>query len=96
MKFQNDIILPSLIPHAADLGLTNEANNIYNLLNHILIVFKYFVYSSGEKYILNINILIGNLIEIKKNEKRISFASSNKTETYNKKWCNTDNIVTVT
>ena len=60
------IILPSLTPQATILGLTNEANNIYNLLNHILLVFKYCVYRSRGKHILNIDILIDILIEIKK------------------------------
>ena len=40
-KFQNDIILPSLTPQTAILGRTNEENNTSNLLNHILLVFKY-------------------------------------------------------
>ena len=60
------IILPSHIPQAAILGLANEANNIYNLLNHILLVFKYCVYRSRGKHILNIDILMDILIEIKK------------------------------
>ena len=79
-KFWN-IILPSLAPHAVIHGLTNEANNIYNLLNHILLVFKYYDYRLREKPILNIDTLIDNLIEIKKREKQISLASRNKTET---------------
>ena len=69
-KFQIDIILASLTPQAAIPWLTNEANNIYNLLNHILLVFKYYVYRSREKHILNIDISIDNLIEIK--NKRIN------------------------
>ena len=68
-KFQNDIILPSLTPQAAILGLTNEANTISNLLNHILLAFKCYVYRSREKRILIIDTLIDNLIEIKKKEK---------------------------
>ena len=83
-KFQNDIILPSLTSQAAILGLTNEANNIYNLLNHILLVFKYYVNRSREKHIHNIEILIDNLIEVKK-KNRIHLFSNNKTEAYNKK-----------
>ena len=76
-------ILQSLTPQVAILELTNEANNIYNL-NHILLVFKYYVYRSREKYILNTDILIDNLIEIKKKEKRIRLVSNKKTETCNK------------
>ena len=70
-KFQNDIILSSLTPQTAIFGLCNEANNIYNLLNHTLLVFKYYVYDyrSRKKQILNIDVLIDNLIVIKKNEK---------------------------
>ena len=54
-KFQNDFILPSLTSQAAILGLSNEPKSIYNLLNHILQVFKYFGYMSREKHILNID-----------------------------------------
>ena len=83
-KFQNDIILLSPTPQAAILELNNEANNIYNLLNHILLVFKYQVYRSSEKNILNIDTLIDILIKIKEKEKRISLFSNNKTETEKK------------
>ena len=38
------------------------------LLNHILLVFKYFVYRSREKHLLNKDVLIENLIEIKEKE----------------------------
>lgn len=58
-KFRNDILL-SLSPQATIHGLINKANNIHNLVNHVLLVFKYYVYR------LNIDILIDNLIEIKK------------------------------
>ena len=39
LKFQNDIILPSLTPQAI-FRLANVVNSIYNLLN-IFLVFKY-------------------------------------------------------
>ena len=80
---QIDIILPLLPPQTAIFGMINEANNIYNL-NYILLGFKYYVYRSRENHVLHIDILIDNLIEIKKKEKRISFVSNNKTEAYNK------------
>ena len=63
-KFQNTI-LPSLTPQAAILGMTNEASNLYDLLNQIFLVFKYHVYRSREKYILNIDFLVDNLIKNK-------------------------------
>ena len=101
-KFQNIILLYIILilscdvilftPQAAILGLTNEAKK-HNLLNHVLLAFKYYVYRSGEKHILNIDILIDKLIQIKKKEKRISLVSNNKAKTYNRKWCITDNVL---
>ena len=58
-----------------------------NLLNHFLLVFRYYFYISKEKHIVNIYVISGNLIEIKKTLKRKSLISSNNTETCNK-WLN--------
>ena len=77
--------MSSLTPQTVILGLTNEANNIYKLLNYYLLVFRHYVYRPREKHILNRDILIHNLIEIKKKEKQISLVSNIKTEEYNKK-----------
>ena len=87
MKFQNDFVLLSLTHQTAILGLYNEANDNYNLLSHILLIFKYYIYISREKRILNIDILIANLIKVKKREKQISIDIINKIEAYKKKWC---------
>ena len=84
VKFQNDFILPSLTAQTAIPGLYNEANDNYNLLSHILLIFKYYIYISREKRILNIDILISNLIKVKKREKQISIVTINKREAYKK------------
>ena len=96
MKFQNDFILPSLTPQTAILELYNEINDNYNLLSHILLIFKYYIYISREKRILNIDILIANLIKVKKREKQIIIVTINKREAYKKEWSITDNILPVT
>ena len=82
MKFRNDCILPSLTPQTAILGLYNEANDNYNL-GHILLILKY-IYISRKKRTLNIDILIANLIKVKKREKQISIGIINKREAYKK------------
>ena len=51
---------------------------------------------SREKRILNIDILIANLIKVKKREKQISILTINKREAYKKENCITDNILPVT
>ena len=48
MKFQNDFILTSLTLQTAILGLYNEPND-NNLLSHILLIFKYYIYISKRK-----------------------------------------------
>ena len=83
-KFQNDYILPSLTPQTAILGMYNEANDNYNLHNHILLIFKYYIYILREKRTLNIDILLANLIKVKKKEKQVSIVTINKRKAYKK------------
>ena len=80
MKFQNDFIQSSLTPQTAILGLYNEANDNYNLLSQILLNFKYYIYISREKRVLHIDILITNLIKVKRREKQINLVTNNKIE----------------
>ena len=101
MKFQNDFILPSLTPQAAILGLYDEANDNDKLLSHTLLIFKYYIYISREKGTLNIDILLANLIKVKKREKQIIIVTISKREAYKKLQiknyrCITDNILPVT
>ena len=49
-----------------------------------------------KKRILIIDILIGNLMKVKKSEKQIGLVTSNKTEAYKKQWCITDNLLPLT
>ena len=58
-----------------------------NQTNELLLVFKYYVYRSREKHLLNKDILLDNLIEINKKEKQVSLVHNNKTKIYNKNWC---------
>ena len=55
----------------------NKANDNYNLLNHILLIFTYYIYISKEKGTLNIDILIANLIKVKKKDKEIRIVTIN-------------------
>ena len=82
MKFQNDFILLLLTPQTPVLGLNSEANDNYNLLSHILLIFKYYVHISREKRTLNIDVLIASLIKVKKKDKQISIVTINKRKAY--------------
>ena len=52
------------IHQTAILGLYNQANDNDNLLNHILLISKDYIYMSREKRALNIDILKANLIKV--------------------------------
>ena len=84
-KFLNNFILPSLTPQTDILGLHNEANDNYNLLSHILLIFKYYICISREKRTLNIDILKANLIKVRKRQKQISIGTINKREACKKR-----------
>ena len=67
-NFRTILSCSYLHPQTAILGLYNEANDNDNFLNHISLIFKYYVYILRKKQTLNIDILIANLIKVKKGE----------------------------
>ena len=84
MKFQKDITLLSHTLQTAIIGLFNEANDNHNLLSHILLILKYYIPISREKRTLKINILIANLMKVRKREKQISICTISRREAYKK------------
>ena len=97
--FQNNLILPTLTPQTAIFGFLDYTNNdsIFEnnkcLSNHILLIFKLYVYKSREKKLLNINNLIAEIQKIKRIEKEIALPNSKKTIAFTRKWHIINNIV---
>ena len=83
-KFQNDFILQSLTLQTAILGLYNEANDNDNFLNHILLIFKYYIYISREKSNIKYRYFNSQLNKSKKKEKQIGIVTINKSKAYKK------------
>ena len=89
--FQNTLILPTLTPQTAILGILDpvsnnsffEINEI--IINHILLVFKLYVYKCREKKFSNINNLIAEIRKVKRIEKEIALNNSMKTTAFRKK-----------
>ena len=79
--FQNNLILPSLTPHAAILGIAESASNdsIFKnnkvFINHILLIFKLYVFKSREKTFINLNNLIAEIRKVKTIEKEIALTN---------------------
>ena len=100
--FQNTLILPTLTPQTAILGILDSVSNdsfFENnkiLINHILLIFKLYVYKSREKKFINLNNLMAEIRKIKRTEKEIALNNATKTTAFRKKWHLTDNIISIT
>ena len=89
--FQNTLILPTLTPQTAILGILDcVSNNSFSennkiFINHILLIFKLYVYKSREKKCININNLMTEIQKVKRIEKAIALNNSMKTIALRKK-----------
>ena len=65
------------------------------LQNHILLIFKVYVYQSRERGVLNLNSLIKNVTKVKKIERKIASVYEKKTIQLNNKWRSTVLKITI-
>ena len=93
--FETDLFFPDLTPQATLLGFVNESDNNLNILqNHILLIFKLYVYQSRERRVLNLNSSIKNVTNVKKLERKIASVYEKKTIQFNNKWKSADLKIT--
>ena len=62
----------------AILGLINDSLSEIRLMNHILLLCKFYIYKSENKHWLNINELLANILKVKKLEKLTAFVNVKK------------------
>ena len=67
--FHSDLKFPELTPQTAIVGIFNDSVSKIHLINHILLLFKLYIYKSRSKHRLNIHELLANILNIKKLEK---------------------------
>ena len=100
--FQNSFVLPILTPQTAIFGFLDSTNSDYNLkknkllINHILLIFKLYVYRSREKQFIHINNLIAEIKRAKAIEKEIATSDSRKTIAFKNKWHIANDIISTT
>ena len=70
-SFQNVLMIPPIAPHSTLFGFPDHEVN-YHLINHILLIFKYYVYKTRENESLDLKVLKKNIHKIKNDEKQIS------------------------
>ena len=91
--FQSTLILPTLAPQTAILGILDSVSNNSCFENNKII--KLYVYKSREKKFVNINNLIAEIRKVKRIQKEIALNNSLKTIAFRKKWYLTDNIISI-
>ena len=84
-SFQNLLVIPSITPQSVIFGFTDHKEN-YNLINHILVIFKYYVYKTRENGSLDLKVLKRNIHKIKDIEKQISLNKLEKRKQFEQKW----------
>ena len=100
--FSKNLTFSTSAPQTAIFGFLDSANNdsLYEndkvLSNHILLIFKLYVYKSREKKLVNINNLIAEIGKVKRIKKQIALISSKNTTAFKKKWHIINNIVKTT
>ena len=92
--FQNSLVLPILTPQTAIFWFLGSTNS--DLINHIVLIFKLYVYRSREKQFIHINNLIAEIKSAKAIEKEIATSNSKKTIAFKNKWHITNDIISIT
>ena len=99
--FQNSLVLPILTQQTAIVGFLDSANSDCYfkknklLINHILLIFKLYVYRSREKQFIHINNLIAGIKSAPAIEKKIATSNSKKTIAFKNKWHITNDIISI-
>ena len=79
--FQNSLVLPTLTPQTSIFGFLDFKKNKL-LINHILLIFKLYVYRSRGKQFIHINNLIAEIKSAKAIEKVIATSNSKKANSF--------------
>ena len=79
------IDLPLNMPQSAIFGFLNYENNS-DIINHLLLIFKYYLFNSREHKKLSLEVLIKEIVKIYNIEKKICLNDFKKTRKLRKKW----------
>ena len=83
---QNNLDLPSLTSQSAILGFTNSESENFIIINHLLLIFKYYILKSRSNKHLSFLQLKTGTIKVKTLEEDYSNEDKNKSKKYRKKW----------
>ena len=80
-----DIVIPDSSPQSAIFGYV-EIQQDFKIINHLLLIFKLFVYKSRDEKYLNFHRLINKIVKVKNIEETITCNNPGEKETFLKKW----------
>ena len=84
-SFQNVLIILPVTPQSTIFGFIDHKVNDH-LVNHILLIFKNYVYKTRENGSLDIKVLKRNIHKIKNIEKQISLNKPKRQKNFEQKW----------
>ena len=84
-SFEGFLQLPDLTPQSAMFGFLDINTNVYLISNHLLLIFKFYVYKARTIKEVNFNILKRKRKKVQETEKIISKNNANKYTKYKKK-----------
>ena len=93
--FNDSLHLPHLSPQTAYFGFPNTYSNCLLLENHILLLFKNYLYNSRTQGIITISKFIRIVAKVANIEKEIAGDNDKKIMLYNKKWLKIENMLHV-
>ena len=76
--FDNNIHFPELDPQSAIFGFSQVDHDCFLILNHILLLFKHYVYISRDSHKLSLAALVRNIKKVYVLEKKVSANNENK------------------
>ena len=91
--FENEFTLFDLTPQAAFLVFLNVDLELLLVQNHLLLIFKIYIYNSRRSESLKIKSLIREITKVKNIEEKISLNNEKKHTIYKRKWQLVENVL---
>ena len=83
---KNKITIPAITPQSDIFGFLEINRRDYIIINHLLLIFKFYVYVSRDQRKVSFNAFKNKIRVIKNTEKTLANNDLKKLSKYNKKW----------
>ena len=82
---ENNLDLPSLTSQSTILGFSDSQSESFIIINHLLLIFKYYIFKSRNTKHLSFLQLKTDIVKVKALEEDLSNGDNNKSKNYRKK-----------